>query len=65
MAKVKLDDNGIRQWILSDVGLYQEARDFGGGGDDEMYAKLPEFIKKNRKRLKQYINDRLNEKPAK
>ena len=64
MAKATVDDNGIRQWILSDAILYQEARDFGGG-DDEMYAKLPEFIKKNRKRLKRYITDRLSEKPAK
>jgi len=60
-----MDDKGIRQWILSDEALYHEAREFGGGGDDEMYAKLPEFIEKNRKRLQQYISDRLNEKPIK
>jgi hypothetical protein len=65
MAKAKVDDNGIRQWILSDAVLYQEARDYGGGGDDEMYEKLPEFIRKNRSRLTKYIRERLNEKPAK
>jgi hypothetical protein len=54
-----LDDQGIRQWILADPGLYQEAREYGGGGDDEMYDKIYDFIAANRERLLEYINGRL------
>lgn len=54
-----MDNEQIRQWILSDPGLYAEAREFGKGGDDEMYAALPKFIKQNRKRLVDYIKQRL------
>jgi len=57
MAKpTKLTDSQIRGWILSDEQLYLQAREFGGGGDDEMYEKIYEFIKKNRKMLVNHIN---------
>jgi hypothetical protein len=54
-AKPEIDDKQIRGWILSDEGLYQEARQFGGGNDEDMYAKLPEFIQQHRARLVEYI----------
>lgn len=55
----KLTDQQIRSWILSDEYLYLKAREFGGGGDDEMYEKIYEFIKKNRKMLVAHINQAL------
>lgn len=45
----------IRQWILADEGLYLEAREFGGGNDEDMYRELPNFINKNRPRLVAHI----------
>lgn len=57
---MQITDETLRQWILSDAGLYAEAREFGGGGDDEMYDAMPTFIDQNRKRLARYVAARLN-----
>jgi hypothetical protein len=53
------DDKQLRGWILADEALYNEAREYGGGGDDEMYDKIYDFIDANRQRLTDYINTRL------
>lgn len=52
-------DKQIREWILSDESLYHRAREFSGGGDDEMYEKLYEFIDQHRDELVRYIQERL------
>lgn len=54
----------IRGWILGDEYLYLRAREFGKGGDDEMYANLPEFIEKHKKELVEYIEAAENGKPV-
>lgn len=52
-------DSDIRKYILSDEALYAEARLFGGGGDEEMYVKLPEFIRARREALVESIDKAL------
>ena len=59
MAKQVVTDEQIRQWILADAGLYAQAREFGGGGDDDMYAAMPRFIDANRAKLTEHIRARL------
>lgn len=54
-----ISDEEIRQWILADESLYQRAREFGGGGDDRMYARLPAFIRKHRQELREIIRKKL------
>lgn len=45
------ENEGIRVMVLNTAGLYQEARTFGGGGDEEMYERLPDFIYERRDAL--------------
>lgn len=55
MATIELTDQQIRTYILSDEALYLLAREFGGGNDEQMYEKLPDYIAENRDWLVQYI----------
>jgi hypothetical protein len=50
-AKPALTDEAIRKIVLNTESLYQWAREEGKGGDDEMYANLHNFIRKNRREL--------------
>jgi hypothetical protein len=53
-----MTDDHIRLWILNDTPLYAEAREFGKGGDKEMYEQLPRFIEAHRERLVKYIQSK-------
>lgn len=68
MAKQKMDDQSIRQWVLGDPALYGEAREYGlqhserrnnpeVSGDECMYDCLCDFIEENRQRLIDYIEN--------
>ena len=41
----------LRQFVLNDPVLSGHAKAFGGGGDDEMHDKLPEFVELYRDNL--------------
>lgn len=47
----------LRSFVLSDESLYLQAREYGGGGDDEMYEKLDDFCRKHRKTIEDRIRD--------
>lgn len=56
MTKSKVSDAQLRVLVLNTYSLYQRAKAFSRalipfGGDMEMYAKLPEFVRQNRQEL--------------
>ena len=53
-----MTDQQLRDWILADEGLYLTAREFGGGGDEEMYDRIYEFIEQNRDLIEHHIRTR-------
>jgi len=46
-----MTDKDIRGWILNEPSLYQWAREYGGGGDEEMAEKLDDFVDEHRDEL--------------
>jgi hypothetical protein len=57
-------DDVLRKWVLNDMQWYGRAREFGGGGDEEMMEKMDEFVDQNREELTAFVLSRTGKRFA-